>query len=112
MAAEAWVNIVPESASSNTPIPLSFWKLIQQSIPVYRARVTTAAGGVSVSLPAAFTSAISSANQYCVQLTKETFDADGGELYISDKATSGFKVKNSGGAYGEIVAVTVFWIPA
>jgi hypothetical protein len=108
--AETWSKFVPDSASPPTAIPLTYHKYLQQNIPVYKALILTASGGTTVSLPAAFTSQISSTAEYGVQLTKQSFDPNGGELYISDKTTSGFKVRNSGSYYGESVLVTVFWI--
>ena len=111
MSAQTWIKTVPATAGT-TAIPLTFWKLIQESLPVYKARVTTVAGGVAVPLPAAFTAVISSANEYGVQHSKETFDPDGGEIKITNKTTSGFKVENTGETYGEIVFITVYWIPA
>lgn len=111
MAASVWTKTVP-ATSGTTAIPLAFWQLIQESIPVHKSIITTIAGGVSISLPAAFTSNISTAAEYGVQLTKQTVDPAGGELKVTNKTTSGFKVENMGSAYGETVLVTVFWLPA
>jgi len=110
MAAAVWSKYVP--ATAGDPIPLAWHTLLQEAIPVYKALIVTASGGTAVSLPAVFTAQISAATQYGVSLSKQTFDASGGELYISDKTTSGFKVQNSGSAYGESVLVVVYWLPA
>jgi len=111
MAAEIWTKTVPATAGT-TAIPLTFWQLIQETIVVHKALVVTSSGGTTVNLPAAFTSEISTAAEYGVQLTKQSFNAGGGEIYADSKTTADFKVMNSGGAYGETVLVVVFWIPA
>ena len=111
MAAEIWTNTVPATAGT-TAIPLAFWQLIQETIVVHKDLVVTSSGGTTVNLPAAFTAEIAAATEYGVQLTKESFDAGGGEIYVGSKTTASFKVMNSGSNYGESVFVTVFWIPA
>ena len=108
--AATWTKSVPTTAGT-TVVPLAFWQLIQEAIPVHKALITTAGGGVSVSLPAAFTAAISAATEYGVSLTKQTTDPNGGELKITNKTTAGFKVENTGTAYGESVLVVVFYLP-
>ena len=110
MAAQIWENYVP--ATSGAPIPLDYHQLLQEAIPVHKALIVTASGGTAVSLPTAFTAVLSAATQYGVSLTKQTFDAGGGELYISNKTTASFKVQNSGSVYGESVLVVVYWLPA
>lgn len=110
--AETWAKHVPDSESPLVAIPLTWHKLLQQAIPVHKALITTAPIGVVVPLPAAFTAQLSSAAQYGVVLTKQSFDPNGGELYVSDKTTSGFRVRNSGSTYGESVMVCVFWLPS
>ena len=109
--AETWTKTVPSTAGT-TLVPLAFWQLIQEAIPVYKALITTSAGGVTVNLPAAFTDAISAATEYGVSLTKQTVDPNGGELKVTTKTTASFKVENTGTGYGESVLVVVFWLPA
>ncbi len=111
MAAQTWTKTVPATAGT-TAIPLAFWQLIQEAIPVYKALITTADGGVTVNLPAAFTAQIATAAEYGVTMTKQSVDARGGELQISNKTTSSFKVVNTGSAFGESVMVLVHWLPA
>ena len=110
MAAAVWSKYVP--ATAGAAIALAWHTLIQEAIPVYKVLIVTSTGGTAVSLPAAFTSEITAAAQFAVSLSKQTFDSSGGELYISDKTTSGFKVQNSGSVYGESVLVVVYWLPA
>jgi hypothetical protein len=93
------------------PKPLTWDQLLVESIPLKKVLVVTASGGTAVTFSAAITAALVTAANYTVQLSKETFDPDGGELYISDKTTAGFKVRNTGGTYGESVSVTVWWLP-
>lgn len=108
--AQTWAKYVPDTETPLVAIPLAWHLLIQENIPVYKTLVTTASGGVAVSLPAAFTAQISAATAYAVQMTKQTTDPDGGELYVSDKTTSGFRVRNTGSAYGETVLICVYWL--
>lgn len=114
MAAKVWAKHVPDSATPLTARPLEYDQLVQESIPVYKALITTAEGGVAVSLPAAFTAQISAATEYGVSFSKQTFDPDGGEIVIKTgtKTTSGFTVQNTGSSYGESVLVVVYWLPA
>lgn len=109
--AQLWEKYVPDSATPLMARPLEFDQLVQESIPLYKALITTAEGGVSVSLSAEIQAVLTGVTKYAVSLTKQTFDPDGGELYISNKATTGFKVNNSGSAYGESVLVIVWWLP-
>lgn len=107
---ETWTKTVPATPGT-TAVPLAFWQLIQEAIPVHKALITTQAGGATVNLPAAFTAAISTAAEYGVSLTKQTVDPSGGELKVSSKTTSSFKVENLGSVYGESVLVVVYWLP-
>lgn len=109
--AQTWTKTVPDTAG-NTPVPLAFWQLLQEAIPVYKTLITTAEGGVTVNLPAAFASVIASAAEYGVSLTKQTVVADAGELHVDSKTTSDFVVSNTGTAYGESILVVVFWLPS
>ena len=110
--AQAWKKYAPDSATPAVAKPLEYDLLVQESIPLYKALITTASGGTQVLLPQDVRDVLDTAANYGVSLTKQTFDPDGGELYISDKATTGFKVKNSGSAYGESVLVIVWWLPS
>lgn len=114
MAAQVWSKMVPDTAAVAVPKPLAWDLLVQQMIPVYKVLITTVAGGVAVSLPAAFTAAITGVGEYGVSFSKQTFDPAGGEISIKPgtKTTSGFTVINNGEAYGESVLVVVYWLPA
>ena len=111
MAAQTWTKSVPATAGT-TAIPLAFWQLIQDSLPVVKQLITTQAGGVTITLPAAFTAAITTDAEFGIGLTKQTVLPRGGELNITNKSTGGFKVENTGSEYGESVLVVVYWLPA
>ena len=111
-----WEYDVPSSVLPLADMPLAMFQLLQQQIPVLVTEVVTVSGGRSVSLPGAFTDVIAAVGgggptAYSVSLSKQTYQPDGGELYISDKTNFGFKVQNSGSGYGETVLVAVFWRP-
>jgi hypothetical protein len=108
---ETWEKHVPDSAATLTARPLEFDKLVQQNIPVHIERVTTSIGGASVTLPTNFQSEISATTEYGVSLTYESEPTAESNLYISDKATTGFKVQNTQDEADLIVLVLVFWIP-
>jgi hypothetical protein len=105
-----WQKYVPDAMTSRTAKPLNWDRLVQQQMPVMIAEVATVAGGAAVTLPAAFTAVITETSEYTVTLSKQTFNVNGGELYVSDKTTSGFKVRNGGSSYGETVSVVVWWL--
>lgn len=115
MAAQVWTKHCPDTKPAIlVPKPFEWELLVQQMIPVYKALITTVAGGVAVSLPAAFTAAITGVGEYAVSFSKQTFDPAGGEISIKagTKTTSGFTVINNGDAYGELVLIVVYWLPA
>ncbi len=112
MAAQPWIKLAPATVTPYVRKTIAYELLVQESVPVKKTLITTIAGGVTVSLPAAFTAIIATAAEYAVSLTKQTFDAGGGELKVTNKTTSSFKVENTGSAYGESVLVIVWWLPA
>jgi hypothetical protein len=112
MSATAWSNSVPLAVTPFKVVPLSWYQLVQENIPVLKQLITTTSGGVQVDLPAAFITQIGGdASKYRVSLTKQTVDPDGGEIKITDKTASNFRVRNCGPSYGEEVLVLVFWMP-
>lgn len=109
-----WAKYVPDSVTPLTAVPLAWHQLIQSNLPPLITRVTTTeTTGAAVSLPAAFTAVLEAGDgvdDYTVLLSKETWTADSGELYIANKTTSGFSVMNTGSSFGDYVAVSVIWL--
>lgn len=111
MARETWAAWVPASTTPRTARPLALDRYLWQTVPVHVEVVTTAVGGVTVTLPAAFQAVISSIANYRVRMTPQGFNPAMGQPHISDKTTAGFKLQTSGDVDGAEVLVEVLWMP-